>query len=322
MKTIDALLSRLRIRQLQLLIALDEHKSLHKAAGAMAMTQSAASKMLHELESILDAPLFERSKNGMIANQFGHCVIRYARLLATDLTALCADISEIRSGRGGRLAIGSIMGAIPEIVVPVLDQLHARQRNLSIEVVEDTSAKLLLQLDEGHLDLVIGRSAVSDQPSKYHYRKIGDEPLSVVVGHAHPPLPDDATLRDLASHRWVVYPTQMPLRALVEREMDLSGLAMPTNPISTASTFVTITLLMQDASLVSVLPTDIANLCARHGMLRILPIALQSHSQSFGIVTRKGGALSAPAERFIEMLMTRAVGVEVASSTVRMSATL
>jgi DNA-binding transcriptional LysR family regulator len=97
-----------------------------------------------------------------------------------------------------------------------------------------------------------------------------------------------------------------------KREMDLSGLALPTNPISTASTFVTITLLMQDAGLVSVLPTDIANLCARHGMLRILPIELQSHSQSFGIVTRKGGALSPPAERFIETLMARVGGVEVA----------
>jgi DNA-binding transcriptional LysR family regulator len=305
MKTLDAVLSRLRIRQLQLLIALDEHKSLHKAAGAMSMTQSAASKMLHELESILDAPLFERSKNGMIPNQFGHCVIRYARLLATDLSALCDDILEIRSGRGGRLAIGVIMGAIPEIVVPVLDELHASQRNLSIEVIEDTSAKMLLQLDEGHLDLVIGRAAVSDQPSKYHYQKIGDEPLSVVVGHAHPPLPDNVALGDLIGHRWVVYPTQMPLRALVEREMDLAGLAMPTNPISTASTFVTITLLMQDSGLVSVLPADIADLCTRHGMLRILPIALRSQSQSFGIVTRKGGALSPPAERFIEMLKAR-----------------
>jgi DNA-binding transcriptional LysR family regulator len=91
--TLNVLLSRLRMKQLQLLIALDDHKSLHKAAGTMAMTQSAASKALQELESMLEAPLFERSKNGMIANQFGHCVIRYARLVATDLASLCQDIA-------------------------------------------------------------------------------------------------------------------------------------------------------------------------------------------------------------------------------------
>src|ERR1700761_9107154 len=144
--TLNVLLSRLRMKQLQLLIALDDHKSLHKAAGAMAMTQSAASKALQELESMLEAPLFERSKSGMIPNQLGHCVIRYARLLATDLTSLCQDIAELRSGRGGRLAIGAIMGAIPECGVPALNQLHAGQPNLSVEVVEDTSARMLQQL--------------------------------------------------------------------------------------------------------------------------------------------------------------------------------
>lgn len=174
--TLNVLLSKLRMKQLQLLIALDDHKSLHKAAGVMSMTQSAASKALQELESMLDAPLFERSKSGMIPNQLGHCVIRYARVVTSDLTALCQDVAEIRSGRGGRLALGAIMGAIPDCVVPALNQLHAAQPGLSIEVVEDTSARMLAQLDDGRLDLVVGRAAVAADPSKYQYRPLGDEP--------------------------------------------------------------------------------------------------------------------------------------------------
>lgn len=301
--TLNVLLSRLRMKQLQLLIALDDHKSMHKAAGAMAMTQSAASKALQELESMLEAPLFERSKNGMIPNQFGHCVIRYARLLATDLTALCDDIAELRSGRGGRLAIGAIMGAIPGMVVPVLNELHASQPNLAIEIVEDTSARMLQQLDEGSLDLVIGRAAVSPDPARYRYQALGDEPLSVVVGSGHPPFSRKAlTLRDLAGHRWVTYPSHMPLHALLEREMDLAGLSMPVSPISTASTFVTVAFLQQSADLVSVLPTGIAELFVKHKMLRILPVKLKSQSQTFGIVSRKGGVLSPPAEQFIALL--------------------
>jgi DNA-binding transcriptional LysR family regulator len=308
--TLNVLLSRLRMKQLQLLIALDDVKSLHKAAGAMSMTQSAASKALQELESMLEAPLFERSKSGMIPNQLGHCVIRYARLVTTDLTALCQDVAEIRSGRGGRLAIGAIMGAIPECVVPVLNQLHAGQPNLSVEVVEDTSARMLQQLDDGRLDLVIGRAAVAADPSKYHYRPLGDEPLSVVVGYGHPPLPKrkQVTLRDLAGHRWVMYPSHMPLHALLEREMDLAGLAMPDNPISTASTFVTVALLQSSPQLVSLLPTAIAGLFVRQKMLRLVPLTLKSPSQTFGIVTRKGGVLSPPAEQFIGLLRAQPVG--------------
>ncbi|CAD6527441.1 HTH-type transcriptional regulator GbpR [Paraburkholderia kirstenboschensis] len=301
--TLNVLLGKLRMKQLQLLIALDDQKSLHKAAGIMPMTQSAASKALQELESMFEAPLFERSKSGMIPNQLGHCVIRYARLVATDLAALCQDVAEIRSGHGGRLAIGAIMGAIPECVIPAINQLHARQPNLSIEVVEDTSARMLAQLDDGRLDLVIGRAAVAADPSKYQYRPLADEPLSVVVGYGHPALPrKKVQLGDLADHRWVVYPSHMPLHALLEREMDLAGLAMPDNPISTASTFVTVALLQSSADLVSLLPTAIADMFIRQKMLRLVPVELKSPSQTFGVVTRKGGVLSPPAERFVELL--------------------
>jgi DNA-binding transcriptional LysR family regulator len=301
--TLNVLMSRLRMKQLQLLIALDDHKSLHKAAGAMSMTQSAASKALHELESMLEAPLFERAKSGLIPNQFGHCVIRYARLVATDLTSLCQDMAEIRSGKGGRLAIGTIMGAIPEVVVPILDDLHASQPTLSVEIVEDTSARMLMLLDDGRLDLVIGRSIVSDEPTRYHYQALGDEPLSVVVGYGHPRVTKkEMALQDLAGYRWVTYPGHMPLHALLERELDLAGLSMPANPISTASTFVTVALLQHSTDLVSLLPTDIAELFVRQKMLRILPVTLKSPSPTFGIVTRKGGVLSPPAQQFIQRL--------------------
>jgi len=305
--TLNVLLSRLRMRQLQLLIALDDRRSLHKAASALSMTQSAASKALRELETMLDAPLFERSKSGMVPNQFGHCVIRYARLLAKDLTSLCEDVAEIRSGRGSRLAIGTIMGAIPDIVVPAVNSLQASQPNLSIEVVEDTSTRMLARLDEGQLDLVIGRAAVSSDPSKYRYRALGTEPVSVVVGSAHPAMrKKKLELADLAGHRWITYPLHMPLHALLERELTRGGLSMPVNTISTASTFVTVTLLNDNDDLVSILPTDIARLFERHGMLRILPITLQSQSQSFGIVTREGSVQSPAATQFIHLVEANA----------------
>ncbi|MCP3023736.1 LysR family transcriptional regulator [Cupriavidus basilensis] len=303
--TLDVLMSRLRMKQLQLLIALDDHKSLHQAASAMAMTQSAASKALQELEGMLDAPLFERSKTGMRPNQFGHCVIRYARLLATDLTSLCQDMAEIRSGRGGHLAVGTIMGAVPQVLVPALDAMQADQPNLSIEIVEDTSLRMLTLLDDGRLDLVIGRALVSEQPASYHYEPLGDEPISVVVGYAHAaPRGRELGFADLAGYRWIVYPGQMPMHALLQRELDMAGLGMPPNAISTSSTFVTVTMLQRSAKLVSLLPTSVAELFARQKLLRILPVRMQSRQQTFGIVTRRGGTLSAAAGQLINLLRT------------------
>lgn len=303
MNTLNLLLARLRLKQLQLVTALDQHKSLHKAAAVLSITQSAASKALHELEVMFEAPLFERSASGMLPNACGRRVIEYARLLTTDLALLCDDMADIQAGRTGRLAIGTIMGAIPTYVIPALDALHAQMPAVTVEIVEDTSARMLEQLDDGRLDLVIGRSAVSAHPDRYRYLKLADEPLSVVAGYDHPTRGQGVlSMRDLAQCRWVTYPSKMPLRDLLERELDLAGIDKPVDTVSTASTFVTVALLNQGRDLVSLLPTDIAQLFERHKMLRILPVALRSPSQPFGIVTRRSSVLSPAAERLIELL--------------------
>ncbi|QSN62979.1 LysR family transcriptional regulator [Caballeronia sp. M1242] len=301
--TLDVLMSRLRMKQLQLLIALDDHKSLHKASSAMAMTQSAASKALAELESMLEAPLFERAKTGLIPNPFGRCVVRYARVLAADLSALCQEVAQIRAGTGGRLTVGTIMGAVPGVVAPMVNEMHAKHPDLAVEIVEDTSANMLAMLDDGRVDLVIGRASVSEQPSKYHYQPLTDEPLCIVAGRARGDgQAREAALADLANRRWVTYPSYLPMSALLERELDLAGLPMPANPISTASPFVTVTLLQESPELVSILPASVARVFERHGMLRVLPIRMKLKSQTYGIVTRKGGALSPAARQFVQML--------------------
>ncbi len=273
----------------------------------MAMTQSAASKALQELEGMLDAPLFERSRSGMRPNPFGHCVIRYARLMVTDLGALCQDMAEIRSGQGGQLAVGTIMGAVPEVLVPALEAMQAAQPRLALHIVEDTSLRLLDLLDDGRLDLVLGRALVSAQPDRYHYQPIGEEPVSVVVGHGRAaPRSKTLELADLAGYRWIVYPGQMPMHELLQRELDLAGLSLPANVISTSSSFVTVALLQRSDRLVSLLPTSVAELFARQKMLRILPVRLQSRHQTFGIVTRRGGTLSAAARTLIGLLKSGA----------------
>lgn len=108
--------SRLRLRQLRLLISLDELGSIHKAAEAMSITQPGATKALNEIESTLGAVLFERTSKGLEANDLGRCVVRYARLIGNDLAHLREEMLGILQGHGGRLSVGTIMGAVPIMV--------------------------------------------------------------------------------------------------------------------------------------------------------------------------------------------------------------
>ena len=210
------------------------------------------------------------------------------------------------------------MGAIPSCVVPAVEGMQRRYPGLSVEIVEDTSAKLLPLLDDGRLDVVVGRATVSADPSNYTYEALADEPLCVVVGAGHPAIMprndrgDKAGQKrgqkralgfaDLAGHRWIHYTAGMPMHELLHREMDLAGVPVPVGAITTASTFVTVTLLQGSAELVSILPTAVAQVFADRGMLTILPIGLQSKSETFGVVTRKQGVVSPIAREFIEAM--------------------
>ncbi|MGE8386267.1 MAG: LysR family transcriptional regulator, partial [Pseudomonas putida] len=114
--SLSSMASRLRLRQLRLLISLDELGSIHKAAEAMSITQPGATKALNEIESTLGAVLFERTSKGLEANDLGRCVVRYARLIGNDLAHLREEMLGILQGHGGRLSVGTIMGAVPIMV--------------------------------------------------------------------------------------------------------------------------------------------------------------------------------------------------------------
>jgi DNA-binding transcriptional LysR family regulator len=300
---VDSIAARLRLKQLRLLIALDEHGSLHRAADEMALTQPGATKALREIEATFGATLFSRSPQGIQPNELGRCVIRYARLIHMDVAHLREEMAGILQGAGGRLAVGSIMGAVSGVLVDALTRLRAKQPALTVEVVEDTSARLLALLDQGRLDLAICRASVARQPDHYDYVDLRDEPLAIVAGLAHALIDaPDVTLADLAQSRWIVYPSIMPLRSLFEREFKEAGLPLPLHPVETSSTITTVLLLQRDPTLVSLMPLDMAHFLTGHGLARRLAIAVRSRTEPYGIVTRRGAALSAAARLMIDEL--------------------
>lgn len=300
--SVSSIFSRLRFRQLRLLIALGEQGSLIKAAEQVAISQPGATKALQEIETTLGAPLFVRTNRGLEANELGHCAIRYAKLIQTDLTHLREEMLGILQGHGGRLSIGVIMGAVP-FLSDALTRLLVEHPDLSVEIVEDTSARLLSLLDQGRLDMAICRTSISRQPEQYDSIDVRDETLAVVANRNHPlagrtPL----QLADLADSRWVVYSANMPMRLSLEREFQQAGLRFPLHLLETTSAFTTLSLLQKNPELVALLSTDVARFCTDFGMTCILPLELISRSEPYQLITRRGVSLSSISRLFIAQL--------------------
>jgi DNA-binding transcriptional LysR family regulator len=295
-----SILSRLHFKQLRLLIALADYGSLLRAAEQVGLTQPGASKSLREIEAALGAELFLRTNRGLEPNDVGHCVIRYARLIQTDLTHLREEMAGILQGHGGRLSVGTIMGAVP-LVTEALSRLLEKRPALSVEIVEDTSARLLNLLDQGRLDLAICRTSISQRPALYESVDIHQEQLAVVANARHPLANrKKLELSDLAAFRWVVYSANMPMRLLLEREFHEAGLRFPLYLLETTSAFTTLSLLQRNPTMVALLSTDVAHFCTGFGMTSVLALQLQSRSEPYQLVRRSNSVPSPVATMFMQ----------------------
>ncbi|HEX2010421.1 MAG TPA: LysR family transcriptional regulator [Roseateles sp.] len=295
------LLNRLRLRQVALLLALRELGTLRAAAAQLGMTQPAATNMLKELEEALGVRLFERAGRGLQATAAGLAVTGHFDGLQGSMTALARDLEALRHG-GGALAVGSILAPSPTLLTRTVARLKQEQPRLRVQILTETSDRLLDLLEQGSLDLVIGRMADGHAHRDHLFRALAGEPLAVVVGPQHALAgARRCSLAALADQPWILQPRGSPMRELLEREFRQQGLDVPADLVETASILSTL-FLLAEAPMVAVVPASLAAPYADRGMLSVLPLKLGGELEPFGSIVRRGRPLSAAAQRFLALL--------------------
>lgn len=300
--TLTSIISRLRFKHLQLIVAIEDYGSLHKAANSISITQPGATKLLNEVEKSIGFKLFERTAKGMIPNEVGSCVTRYARMIFNDLSHMREEIVGITEGSGGHLSVGCIMGAVP-ILTRAIYELRSNQPDLTVEIFENNSANLLHKIDQGRIDFAVCRVSRGQNILPYDYIALSEEPLAIVANTEHPLLKiEGTTLEDLANHPWVLYTSNTPMRQSIEYEMHKLGLQILKHPVESSSAFATIMLLQHDVNLLAVLPLDVANFFISKGLISLIEIKITSLMSNIGIVKRKDTTLTPTAHLLISKL--------------------
>ena len=295
------LLNRLRMRQLALMLAIDEKRTLRAAAVQLGMTQPAATKMLHELENALGQPLFERVGRGLQLNEAGARVTGYFKGIRGSMEALNRELAELRLGSAGKFSVGSIMAASPGRLSDALLGLKQQFPLLAVEIAVDTSDRLLAQLREGVLEVVVGR-LVGQPQFEVDFRPIEDEGLAVVVGKHHPlARKRRVEFEALLAYGWILQPPGSPMRDVIEHEFRDHHAALPPGLIETGSILTTVNLIRR-SELVAVIPEAMARRDAQHGLLHIVGYRIRQQLPAYGSLVRKDWPLGKPAEAFLRLL--------------------
>ncbi|MCG7599919.1 LysR substrate-binding domain-containing protein [Halomonas sp. McH1-25] len=297
----------LRFKHLILLTYLAESRNMHVAARAMHLSQPAASKMLKDLEDYFGFALFERLPRAMHPTELGEQVIRHARILLNDAERLVDDINDLREGGYGHLLIGAIAAAAPEILPAAIACLKRRRPRLSVSLQEQTSDRLLLDLEHKRLDLVIGRLTHVSQHNLFDFEPLLDEPLRVVVRRDHPLAVQNKVpgLAELSRWPWVLHPLSSPMRGVFEAALAEEGVPTPTNIVETTSIQATLQLLQTSDSL-AVLPRSVLRRPLEGGQYVTLNRVIGKPLDYYGIVSRRGEMLPPAAQELIGYLREEA----------------
>lgn len=301
--------ARLKTRQLLLLVALAEEGNIHRAAQVLNMTQPAASKLLKDLEDVLEVPLFERLPRGMRPTWYGETMIRHARVALGSLNQAHDELQALKAGSYGQVNVGAITSPALALLPPAVAAVKREQPNLRVSLEIETSPVLLERLEQGKLDILVARLSEEQDKSQLRYQALTEELVCAVVRPGHPLLGTSGlALRDVVNASWIVPPAGSVLRHRFELMFQEDGLAPPINTVETAA-LLFITRMLQQSDMLAVLAADVARYYAAHGIVALLPLEMPCHMDNFGLITRTDRLLSPAAKVMLRALQAASLPV-------------
>jgi DNA-binding transcriptional LysR family regulator len=276
--------SRLKLRHLRLVVALDEHRNLHRAAETMNIAQPAASKLLAEVEKILNQSLFERHPRGLTPNIQGEILVRNAKIVLRTLVQAGEEITALSNGDSGVVTVGTVMAPMVELLVEAIDRVHISHPRLRITVELDVSDVLANRLLEGAIDFSVARIPRGMDPSQFEYRELWGEDIHFLCREGHP-LADreNLTLHDLATSSWVLQPRGAPLRQVIDGAFLSAGLTPPENVINSTSAVMAM-IMVGRTDAITAMEKQVAKLLSGMGLLRIINFPSQMHVEPYGLL--------------------------------------
>lgn len=143
------------LKQLRYLTALHEYQHFGRAAEACFVSQSTLSAGLKELEAQLGVTLVERTNRSVVFTALGQVIAARAQRVLAEAAALVDIAAAAGEPLAGPLRLGVIPTIAPFLLPQVLPVLRKRYPKLKLYLTEDQTARLLDQLEEGQLDLVL-----------------------------------------------------------------------------------------------------------------------------------------------------------------------
>ena len=301
MQLADKLKRRLKLRDMDTLMAVARAGGMRKAAEALHMSQPAVSKAVAELEDALGVPLFDRSAQGVTPTLYGRALLRRGIAIFDELEQCAREIAFLADPGVGELRLSCSETAAAGLVSAAIGQLTLRYPRISFHLESastPTSQEQYLRERTG--EMIIVRTYQAIPAPDFNSEPLGFERLQVVVGKNSPwARRRKMALADLAQEHWVLSQTEVEPGSPMFLAFADIGTGLPRSKVVSGSLNSRLSLLAT-GRFVTVMPDSFLNFGIDHLQIKVLPILLPKWSIATSIITLKNRTLSPVASLFID----------------------
>jgi LysR family transcriptional regulator, regulator for genes of the gallate degradation pathway len=295
-----ALALRATDAMLRAFVAVAEQRSESLAAARLGISQPAVHQNLQQLEHLTQQRLLERSGRGRRLTEVGERVLRSVKLALAELRTGHDELASLSGSSGGRVSIGALPMTADVLVPQALARFFETSPHVTVTVADGTYEAMLAQLRDGDLDMMVGPLRGPQAPADIIEHVLFVDRLVPVVRAGHP-LASQRRLRGLVAGPWIGPLPGTPARLAFERAFASARLPVPGVNLQANSPPIVRSVVMgsDHVAMVSLLQVQ-AEL--RSGLLVEVPVRLGGTERSIGAMLRRGGQLSAMAEKLLDDL--------------------
>lgn len=276
---------RLRLRHLEVLLAIGRHGSLTRAGAALGISQPAVSQWLADIEAAVGGPLFVRGQR-LRPTPLAAPLLAHAQRVLNDIEHTSAEIDAVRRGGTGRVRIGTMQVGAAELVPAVVMRLRGEAPGIQLVLHEDVTAGLWARFERNELDLLVTRLDARARDSGLPQRPLFADPHRVVC------VPDHPLVRrrrpgwsDAARYPWLMPPPGSPLAQAFHATLAQAGIASSEALVMSVAPMANLVLLEQTQAL-CLLSSVLTARLQRQGLAVGLPLVLSPDVGSVGLLWR------------------------------------
>ncbi|CAB3741114.1 HTH-type transcriptional regulator GltC [Paraburkholderia sediminicola] len=291
--------AQINAQTLQILLAVEEHGSLTRAAEQVRLVPSALSRRIAELEATIGTQLLRRTPHGAEFTAAGRSVLSHARTILGEIDALADELASFAEGTRGAVRFAGSVFSLTHRLPSDLASFRRTFPQISLEFHTRTSRDVVAGLLKDDID--VGVFASSEVPPGLRAMVYEEDVLTLLIPDHHPLAERESVgLDDIADYELVSSPPGTETRQLTTDQARRRGLRLRSSiEVSSLDAMV----LMTRAGLgIAIVPGHAWDAFGPFHGLRSLPIQEHWAHRQIMVAMPASTALATPAGRLFLQL--------------------